>query len=91
MSSEQWDSPTLCEHRRAREVAAHAISFDKLNRPELVRRFLRGQLSVDRINAIDVADYAERSPKQLIGGHAQPHGLTAGFGGKIALTDNMIH
>jgi uncharacterized protein (TIGR03083 family) len=27
----------------------------------------------------------------MIRAHAEPHGLTGGFGGRIALTDGMIH
>jgi len=49
---------------------------------------------VDRINAIGVADYLDRTPeelKALMREHAEPRGLTAGFGGMIALTDGMIH
>jgi uncharacterized protein (TIGR03083 family) len=94
LSPEQWESPTLCERWNVREVAAHAISFDELNRGELVRRFLKGRLMVDRINQVGVDDYADRTPAQLIElirTYAQPHGLTAGFGGRVALTDNMIH
>ncbi len=94
LSPTQWQAPTLCDRWNVREVAAHAISFDELNRSELVARFLRGRLLVDRINQVGVDDYADRSPEQLVAlirEHANPHGLTAGFGGKVALTDNMIH
>ncbi len=94
LSPEQWQAPTLCERWNVREVAAHAISFDELTRGELVARFLKGGLLVDRINQVGVDDYADRSPEQLVAlfrKYAHPHGLTAGFGGKIALTDNMIH
>ena len=94
LSPEQWESPTLCERWNVREVAAHAISFDELDRGELVRRFLNGRLVVDRINQVGVDDYADRTPGQLIAlirTHAEPHGMTAGFGGRVALTDNMIH
>ena len=94
LSPEQWQAPTLCERWNVREVAAHAISFDELTRGEVVARFLKGGLLIDRINQVGVDDYADRSPEQivaLIREYAHPHGLTAGFGGKIALTDNMIH
>ena len=94
LSPEQWQAPTLCDEWNVREVAAHAISFDELGPVKLVRRFLSGLLIVDRINDVGVADYADRSPEQLvelIRAYARPHGLTAGFGGRIALTDNMIH
>jgi len=70
------------------------VSYDELTTAGLVGRFLKGRLNTDRINAIGVADYSDRSPQQitvLIRSYAQPHGLTGGFGGKIALTDGMIH
>jgi uncharacterized protein (TIGR03083 family) len=89
-----WEAATLCDRWNVREVVAHAISFDELKSGQLVRRFLKGLLVVDRINDIGVAEYADRPPEQLIAlirKYAHPHGLTAGFGGRIALTDNMIH
>jgi uncharacterized protein (TIGR03083 family) len=91
---QQWEAPTLCDRWNVRQVAAHAISFDELSWGQLVRRFVRGMLIVDRINDLGVTDYADRSPEQIIAlirEYANPHGLTAGFGGRIALTDNMIH
>jgi uncharacterized protein (TIGR03083 family) len=94
LSPEQWEAPTLCERWNVREVAAHAISFDELHGGALVRRFLKGWLMVDRINQVGVDDYADRTPGELIAlirTHAEPHGMTAGFGGRVALTDNMIH
>jgi len=94
LTSQQWNSPTLCELWTVREVAIHTVSYDELSTAGLVGRFLKGRLNTDRINAIGVADYSDRSPQQitvLIRSYAQPHGLTGGFGGKIALTDGMIH
>jgi len=94
LTPQQWTSPTLCEQWRVREVAVHTVSYDELSTAGLVRRFLKGRLNTDRINAIGVADYAESAPEQItamIRAHAEPHGLTGGFGGRIALTDGMIH
>jgi uncharacterized protein (TIGR03083 family) len=94
LSPEQWQSPTLCEGWRVRDVAAHVISYDELTSSGLVSRFVKGRLLIDRINQLGVDDYADRSPGQvisLIRAHAEPHGLTGGFGGKVALTDGMIH
>jgi len=94
LTSQQWNSPTLCELWTVREVAIHTVSYDELTTGGLVGRFLKGRLNTDRINAIGVADYSDRSPEQitaLIRSYAQPHGLTGGFGGKIALTDGMVH
>lgn len=94
LTPQQWDAPTLCDRWRVREVAAHTISFDGLGPRALVTRFVRGLLSVNRINALGVADLAEKTPEQLVElmrTHARPSGLAAGFGGRTALTDNMIH
>ncbi len=94
LSPQQWEAPTLCERWNVRQVAAHAISFDELRGGALVRRFLKGWLRVDRINQVGVDDYASHTPADLIAlirTHAEPHGMTAGFGGRVALTDNMIH
>jgi uncharacterized protein (TIGR03083 family) len=94
LTPQQWTSPTLCEQWRVREVAVHTVSYDELSTAGLVGRFLKGRLNTDRINAIGVADYADSAPEQItamIRAHAEPHGLTGGFGGRIALTDGMIH
>ena len=32
LTPEQWESPTLCERWRVREVVAHAVSNDELTR-----------------------------------------------------------
>ena len=94
LTPQQWNSPTLCELWTVREVAIHTVSYDELSTAGLVGRFLKGRLNTDRINAIGVADYSDRSPEQitvLIRSYAQPHGLTGVFVGKIALTDGMVH
>jgi uncharacterized protein (TIGR03083 family) len=94
LSPQQWEAPTLCDRWNVRQVTAHAISFDELRGVALVRRFLKGRLKVDRINQVGVDEYAGHTPAELIAlirAHAEPHGMTAGFGGRVALTDNMIH
>jgi uncharacterized protein (TIGR03083 family) len=94
LTSEQWDRPTLCERWRVRDVAVHTVSYDELNTAGLVKRMLPARLSSKRMNAIGVADYADRSPEQivtLIRACTEPPGLTGGFGGRVALTDGMIH
>jgi uncharacterized protein (TIGR03083 family) len=94
LTPEQWDSPSLCADWSVRDVVAHCVSFEGLSPRELTARFVKGRLQTDRINALAVADLADRSTAQLIAilrDNAEPRGLGAGFGGRIALTDNMIH
>jgi uncharacterized protein (TIGR03083 family) len=94
LTAQQWLAPTLCPDWRVRDVVAHTMSYEGLSTSALVTRFLRGLLVVDRINARAVADLSDRSTDDLVDmvrRHATPSGLGAGFGGRIALTDNMIH
>jgi uncharacterized protein (TIGR03083 family) len=94
LTPEQWDAPTLCTGWRVRDVAAHVVSFEGMTPRELTARFLKGRLQMDRINGLGVGDLTDRSPEQLIAllrDNAEPRGMGAGFGGRVALTDNMIH
>jgi uncharacterized protein (TIGR03083 family) len=94
LSPEQWNADTLCTEWRVRDVVAHIFSFEELTRVGVVGQFLAGGLRPDRINQRLVDAYADRSPDQLLTlakKHQRPEGLTAGFGGRIALCDGMIH
>lgn len=94
LTAEQWLAPTLCPDWRVRDVVAHTMSYEGLSTAALVTRFLRGFLVVDRINALAVDHLSDRSTDDLVDmvrRHATPSGLGAGFGGRIALIDNMIH
>jgi uncharacterized protein (TIGR03083 family) len=73
---------------------AQVFSYDTLSTIALIRRFLAGRLDGDRVNALGVAAFADDSTDELLAlvkDHLQPRGLTAGFGGRIALTDGLIH
>jgi uncharacterized protein (TIGR03083 family) len=94
LTPEQWNTPSLCAGWSVRDVVAHCVSFEGLSPRDLAARFLKGCLQTDRINGLAVAALADRSPEQLVKilrDNARPKGLGAGFGGKVALTDNMIH
>ena len=94
LSPHQWESPSLCERWRVRDVVAHVISYDELDFRSLAARFAKGWFLQDRVNELGVADLADRTPAQLLELmriHAEPSGLPAGFGGRIALVDGMIH
>lgn len=90
----QWDAPSLCAGWRVRDVVAHMFSYDELGIGGLVSRFVKGRVNTDRVNAVGVSAYAGRSTDALVDlvrHHLRPRGLTAGFGGRIALTDGLIH
>jgi uncharacterized protein (TIGR03083 family) len=90
----QWNAPSLCSQWRVRDVVAHMFSYEELGVGGIIGRFLRGGLLPSRVNAVGVAAYAEFGTDDLVAlvkDHLQPSGLTAGFGGRIALTDGLIH
>jgi uncharacterized protein (TIGR03083 family) len=94
LSPGQWEAPTLCERWRVRDVVAHTMSYEGMPSGALAKRFLKGRLQIDRINELAVAELSDTPPDALVDmvrTHALPSGLGAGFGGRIALTDNMIH
>lgn len=94
LGPEQWRTPSLCAGWSVHDVVAHMLSYEELGARQLAERFLRGRLSVDRVNDIGLREYATRTPAQLIellDDHLDPAGLTSGMGGAIALTDGMIH
>jgi hypothetical protein len=75
-------------------VVAHIFSYEDLGLFALVRRFAAARLNADRVNAVGVAAFAEYGPDDLLARarqHLQPSGLSARFGGQIALTDGLIH
>jgi uncharacterized protein (TIGR03083 family) len=94
LTPQQWESPTLCEQWRVRDVVAHVIGYDPLTRPQLLRRMAKGVVTRGGANTVGVAEFADKSPEELtalVRQYAVPQGLTSGFGGRIALTDGMIH
>ena len=94
LGAEQWRTPSLCAGWSVHDVVAHMLSYEELGARQLAERFLRGRLSVDRVNDIGLREYSTRTPAELIellDDHLDPAGLTAGMGGAIALTDGMIH
>lgn len=94
LSDKDWQAPSLCQGWRVRDVAAHVVSYDVLSFPETVTRFVRGRLSVNRINEIGVAKSKQLSAGQILeqfDDHPRPTGLTAGLKGGTGLTDGLIH
>jgi uncharacterized protein (TIGR03083 family) len=92
LTPEQWDVQSLCAKWSVKDVVAHVISYEELGFAGLVRRFAKG--FVVRANQVGVDEFASLSPAQLLdhlNKHLDPSGLTAGFGGMIALVDGTVH
>jgi uncharacterized protein (TIGR03083 family) len=91
LSADEWDAPTLCSEWTVRDVVAHVFSYEELRPFALVRRLAKGPSGA---NAAGVAELRDRTPAELVAlarHHLDPKGLTSGFGGRIGLTDCMIH
>jgi uncharacterized protein (TIGR03083 family) len=94
LTPEQWDAPTLCEGWRVRDLVAHVYSYEDLGMVRTIARMAKSGFDGDRANAVGVTEHADKSPDELLARareHIQPAGLTAMMGGRIAMTDGMIH
>jgi uncharacterized protein (TIGR03083 family) len=92
LSPQDWAAPTLCSKWTVKDVVAHVISYEELGVAGLLRRFAKGW--VVRANEVGVDEFAALTPQQLLAflhDHLTPKGLTAGFGGMIALVDGTVH
>jgi uncharacterized protein (TIGR03083 family) len=92
LTPQQWQSPSLCAGWTVKDVVAHIISYEELGVVDLVSRFVKGRIV--HANQVGVDEYARLSTDQLLdflNRHLDPSGLTAGFGGMIALVDGTIH
>jgi uncharacterized protein (TIGR03083 family) len=94
LDERQWATESLCPGWTVRDVAVHVVSYDELSKRELASAFLRGGVRVDSVNQVALRRYAHLDSDgviDLVARCQEPHGLTAGFGGGIALCDVTIH
>jgi uncharacterized protein (TIGR03083 family) len=94
LSDPQWNAPTLCDGWAVRDVVAHIISFERAGPAALAKQFVQGRFRLSEINAVGVARLRDAPPDALLEAverNLQPSGLTTAFGGRIALTDALIH
>lgn len=92
LAPQDWQAPSLCSKWTVKDVVAHVVSYEELSPLGLLQRFAKGW--VVRANQVGVDEFSVLSPPELLAylrDHLQPRGLTAGFGGMIALVDGTIH
>jgi uncharacterized protein (TIGR03083 family) len=92
LTPQDWQRPSLCTKWTVKDVVAHVISYEELGVAGLLKRFAKGW--VVRANQVGVDEFSALRPEQLLEflrSHLEPRGLTAGFGGMIALVDGTIH
>ncbi|TQM13956.1 maleylpyruvate isomerase family mycothiol-dependent enzyme [Pseudonocardia kunmingensis] len=94
LTPQQWDAPTLCTEWRVRDVVTHMISYEGLRHRDVARRALRAGFRPSRLNTLGVIERGDEDPAELLARlreQLEPTGLTAGFGGRVALLDGVIH
>lgn len=94
LSDAQWNAPTLCDGWAVRDVVAHIISFEGAGAGALAKQFVQGRFWLSKINAAGVARLRDAPADVLLEAverNLRPSGLTTAFGGRIALTDALIH
>lgn len=93
LSEGQWNQPSLCGSWRVGDVSAHVLAYGQLTPTRAGAQLAQGRF-LETINATGVAQYVNCTPTRLAGLirlNLQPTGLTAGFGGRVALVEAMIH
>ncbi|MCB1256948.1 MAG: maleylpyruvate isomerase family mycothiol-dependent enzyme [Microthrixaceae bacterium] len=94
LTDDEWATPSLCIGWSVRDVVAHAVSYEHLGWAGAIGRLARARFNGERANAIGLAESERASTADLVRtlrDHAQPRGLTSGFGGRIGLTDALVH
>lgn len=94
LSDHEWETPSLCAGWTVRDVVAHVLSYEDLTARAVVGRMARARLSLSGTNDASLDDYRDWEPAQLINRMRRcvdPHGLTTGFGCRVALLDAMAH
>jgi len=94
LTPEQWRSPSLCEEWTVKDVAAHVVSYEERGAGDLTRCLASTPLKPWRLNEAALRDYAALPDGELaafVRSHARPRGATARFGGRVGLTDAVIH
>jgi len=94
LSPGQWTQPSLCAGWTVQDVLTHIVSYEGRSPKELARVAVAGRFSPARMNEVLVREARSRDRQEVLDRlrtFARPSGLTAGFGGRIALTDGLIH
>ncbi|MBU9765777.1 maleylpyruvate isomerase family mycothiol-dependent enzyme [Mycobacterium sp. TNTM28] len=94
LTAQQWEGPSLCQGWRVHDLVAHVISYEPLSARQTAGRVVRGLVTKGGPNAIGVAEFSALPPDGLIElfhRYPEPRGATASFGGRVGLTDGLIH
>ena len=94
LSDAEMDKPSLCEGWSARDVAAHAISYDRINPLLFVPLFVLSGFSIDRTNRMLVRWWRRQPTSRIVDAFHRsptPRGMMRLLGKRIALLDCLVH
>ena len=94
LTLDEWNAASLCAGWRVRDVVAHMFGYEELGVAQILGLCVLGRFHIDRINELALAPIGDMPPALLVAtakAHITPRRLTAGVGGRIALTETMIH
>jgi len=94
LTPEQWAAPSLCEGWSVRDVALHVVSYEEIGTLGLLSRLARTPWRPWRLNEVVLAENAGVGPADvaaLVRRHVEPRGATARMGGRVGLTDGIVH
>ncbi|RDI49737.1 maleylpyruvate isomerase family mycothiol-dependent enzyme [Nocardia mexicana] len=90
LSEEEWESPSLCEGWRVRDVVAH-LQTDTVTLSSYTGLLVRGRFSVDRVNELLVRKMAPLPTTTLTDRLAGPDGWFSRMSPGLALADTFVH
>jgi len=94
LSPAEFEAPSLCEGWAVRDVAAHAISYDRISPLLYVPMFLVSGFSIDRTNRLLVWWWRRRDTAAIVQALRRsptPRGMMRLLGPRIALLDIFVH
>jgi uncharacterized protein (TIGR03083 family) len=98
LSAEQWETPSLCEGWKVRDVAIHLLVEEAVSELGLTRtlmKMVRWRFSVDRANAWWVDRNSDRLTSSIVEGFAKtiddPGRYSRLLGPEVGLRANVIH
>lgn len=94
LTPQQWEASSLCAGWSVRDVALHVVGYEDLSAVALLPRLARTPLRPWRLNEVVLAEQAATPPEAVVArirARLEPRGATAWFGGRVGLTDAMVH
>lgn len=90
LSEEEWDTPSLCEGWRVREVAGHVL-HDTIPVPTYAGIVARHRFDVDRVNDSLAAKAAAMPTTHIVDKLEQDHGRLSRWAPGVVLADLVVH